>query len=257
MKAARLLSHQTLMTHAMLFTGVDVVDGKPRRWRVENSWGDENGRKGFYTMNDSWFDQHMFEIAARRSAVNARLIRSKAAFLDDVPELNTFRLQAFGTLLQRLPGLLRLEEAPPAPGEEAPRYNWLLMAEPGGPALLRSPEAPFDAEDKAIAAAEEAAVLAAREALYENVHVGGGFRRYVLRDDVSPGARVVAESPSGRCSNPRWTADTSDSILESVDSPMKQQPFSSRFYAPALVMAATAILAMMSCSASQGVLPIE
>ena len=58
------------MTHAMLFTGVDVVDGRSRRWRVENSWGDENGRKGFYVMNDSWFDEHMFEIAARRSALS-------------------------------------------------------------------------------------------------------------------------------------------------------------------------------------------
>lgn len=62
------------MTHAMLFTGVDVVDGSTRRWRVENSWGGErSGRKGFYTMNDSWFDQYMFEIAARKSALPAEL----------------------------------------------------------------------------------------------------------------------------------------------------------------------------------------
>jgi bleomycin hydrolase len=66
-KAARLEYHQTAMNHAMLFTGVDVVDGAPRRWRVENSWGSENtGRKGFFVMNDNWFDEHMFEIAARR-----------------------------------------------------------------------------------------------------------------------------------------------------------------------------------------------
>ena len=63
-KAARLHHRQTMMTHAMLFTGVDVVDGQPRRWRVENSWGDENGVKGYYTMNDSWFDEYMFEVAA-------------------------------------------------------------------------------------------------------------------------------------------------------------------------------------------------
>lgn len=63
-KASRLRFGQTMMTHAMLFTGVDVVDGKPRRWRVENSWGADNGVKGFYTMNDSWFDEFMFEIAA-------------------------------------------------------------------------------------------------------------------------------------------------------------------------------------------------
>ena len=66
-KSDRLLYHQTVMTHAMLFTGVDVVDGKPRRWRVENSWGDENGKKGFFVMNDSWFGEYMFEIAARKS----------------------------------------------------------------------------------------------------------------------------------------------------------------------------------------------
>jgi bleomycin hydrolase len=56
------------MTHAMVFTGVDVgTDGKARYWRVENSWGDENGRKGFYTMHDSWFEHFVFEIAVARS----------------------------------------------------------------------------------------------------------------------------------------------------------------------------------------------
>lgn len=72
-KAQRLIYHQSAMTHAMLFTGVDVVAGQPRRWRVENSWGEENGRKGFYVMNDSWFDEYMFEIAARREALPADL----------------------------------------------------------------------------------------------------------------------------------------------------------------------------------------
>ncbi len=68
-KADRLVYHETQMTHAMLFTGVDVLDGVPRRWRVENSWGADKGKDGFYTMNDSWFDEYVFEIAARRSAL--------------------------------------------------------------------------------------------------------------------------------------------------------------------------------------------
>ena len=75
------MHHETLMTHAMLFTGVDVVDGKPRRWRVENSWGDEKADSGFWTMNDSWFGEHVFEIAVRRSALPAEL----QARLDDAP----------------------------------------------------------------------------------------------------------------------------------------------------------------------------
>jgi len=76
-KAERLIYHQTLMTHAMLFTGVDVADDKtPRRWRVENSWGEEGGRKGFYVMNDSWFDEHMFEVAIHRDHLSDELIEA-------------------------------------------------------------------------------------------------------------------------------------------------------------------------------------
>ena len=73
-KADRLRYGQTMMTHAMLFTGVDVVDGKPRRWRVENSWGDDSGEKGFYTMNDSWYDEHMFEIATARKYLSEKML---------------------------------------------------------------------------------------------------------------------------------------------------------------------------------------
>jgi bleomycin hydrolase len=72
-KADRLIHHESQMTHAMLFTGVDMVDGRPRRWRVENSWGKERGKDGFYTMNDSWFDQYLFEIAARTDALPEHL----------------------------------------------------------------------------------------------------------------------------------------------------------------------------------------
>jgi bleomycin hydrolase len=70
-KSARLAYRETAMTHAMLFTGVDVLDGVTRRWRVENSWGSDRGNDGFFTMNDSWFGQYVFEIAARRSALPA------------------------------------------------------------------------------------------------------------------------------------------------------------------------------------------
>jgi len=73
-KADRLRHNQTMMTHAMLFTGVDVINGRPRRWRVENSWGDKTGQKGYYTMNDNWYDQYMFEIAAPTSYLNEKML---------------------------------------------------------------------------------------------------------------------------------------------------------------------------------------
>jgi bleomycin hydrolase len=74
-KENRLRHGQTMMTHAMLFTGVDVVDGTPRRWRVENSWGDDNGQKGYYTMNDSWYDEYMFEIAAPKEYLTEKMLK--------------------------------------------------------------------------------------------------------------------------------------------------------------------------------------
>ena len=73
-KADRLRHNQTMMMHAMLFTGVDVVNGRPRRWRVENSWGQDTGQKGYYTMNDSWYDQYMFEIAAPKDYLTEKML---------------------------------------------------------------------------------------------------------------------------------------------------------------------------------------
>ena len=42
-KGERLEYGDSLMTHAMVLTGVNLVDGKPNRWKVENSWGEESG----------------------------------------------------------------------------------------------------------------------------------------------------------------------------------------------------------------------
>ncbi len=79
-KPDRLVYHESAMTHAMLFTGVDIVDGAPRRWRVENSWGSDKGIKGFWTMNDSWFDEYVFEIAVPKRLLPPEL---EAALADD------------------------------------------------------------------------------------------------------------------------------------------------------------------------------
>ena len=61
-KASRLEYGDSAMTHAMLFTGVDLKRNTPGKWRVENSWGDKNGDKGYYLMSDSWFDEYNYEV---------------------------------------------------------------------------------------------------------------------------------------------------------------------------------------------------
>ena len=69
-KADRMRLHETSPTHAMTLVGVDLVDGAPVRWRVENSWGEDVGTKGFFTMNDNWFDEYVFEVVVPRSRLS-------------------------------------------------------------------------------------------------------------------------------------------------------------------------------------------
>lgn len=62
-KAQRLEYGESLMTHAMVLTGVNLDDeGKPNRWRVENSWGESAGEKGFFVMSDAWFDEFTYQV---------------------------------------------------------------------------------------------------------------------------------------------------------------------------------------------------
>ena len=74
-KAERVDYGQSVMTHAMVFTGVDLdAAGKPRKWRVENSWGDKLGDKGFLTMADAWFDEYLYEIAVEKQFIPQELL---------------------------------------------------------------------------------------------------------------------------------------------------------------------------------------
>jgi bleomycin hydrolase len=74
-KAERLDYGQSAMNHAMVFTGVDLDDdGNPTKWRVENSWGDKAGQKGFMVMTDRWFDEYNYEVAVERKYLTPELL---------------------------------------------------------------------------------------------------------------------------------------------------------------------------------------
>lgn len=68
------------MSHAMVLTGVNLVEGKPTRWKIENSWGDKHGKKGYYVCSDSWFDQYVYQ-----AAVEKEYLGDKAALADQPP----------------------------------------------------------------------------------------------------------------------------------------------------------------------------
>ncbi len=66
-KEQRLDYGESLMTHAMVLTGVNLdEDGKPNRWRVENSWGERVGAKGFFVMSDDWFNEFTFQVVVKK-----------------------------------------------------------------------------------------------------------------------------------------------------------------------------------------------
>lgn len=65
-KAQRLDYGESLMTHAMVLTGVDLVDGQSTKWKVENSWGDKVGDKGFFVASDAWMDEYTYQIVIRK-----------------------------------------------------------------------------------------------------------------------------------------------------------------------------------------------
>ncbi|EGV60124.1 peptidase C1B, bleomycin hydrolase [Yamadazyma tenuis ATCC 10573] len=67
-KKERLQTGSSAMTHAMTLTGVHLDKaGRPVRWKIENSWGDAVGDKGYFVMTDKWFDEFVFQVVTSKA----------------------------------------------------------------------------------------------------------------------------------------------------------------------------------------------
>ena len=75
-KAQRLDYHESVMTHAMVLLGVNLVDEKPTRWKVENSWGEDSGQKGFYVMTDDWFSEYNYQIVVHKKYLSPEQLQA-------------------------------------------------------------------------------------------------------------------------------------------------------------------------------------
>lgn len=84
-KEERLKSGESLMSHAMVFSGLNEVqnevndsDQQVDRWQVENSWGSKGPNKGFYDMSPEWYDQFVYEVVVHKKYLSDEMEKALA-----------------------------------------------------------------------------------------------------------------------------------------------------------------------------------
>ena len=82
-KKERIQTHASGSSHAMTLIAVDLKDGVPQKWMVENSWGAASGYKGNIIMTDEWFNEYMFRLVVEKRFVPADVMQ----MLQQKPEM--------------------------------------------------------------------------------------------------------------------------------------------------------------------------
>lgn len=75
-KAERIDSRFTCACHAMNLIGYDKKKNSVNFWKIENSWGDESGKKGFFSMTDTWFRENTFEVIVDKKYLTKKTLKA-------------------------------------------------------------------------------------------------------------------------------------------------------------------------------------
>ncbi len=74
-KKERIMTFASGSSHAMTLMAVDLdANGKPVKWMVENSWGENYGYKGHIIMTDKWFDEYVFRLVVNKKYIPQRIL---------------------------------------------------------------------------------------------------------------------------------------------------------------------------------------
>ncbi|EEJ71212.1 C1 family peptidase [Lactobacillus ultunensis] len=84
-KANRLKTGVGEVSHAMTLVGVDEDNGEVRQWKVENSWGDKSGSKGFFVMNNDWFNDYVYEVVVHKKYLTDKQKELAEGPITDLP----------------------------------------------------------------------------------------------------------------------------------------------------------------------------
>ena len=77
-KADMLDYGESCLTHAMMLLGVDEGPGGIHKWKVENSWGEDVGRKGFFVMSSDWFGTYVCQVVVDKKYLTPAQLRALA-----------------------------------------------------------------------------------------------------------------------------------------------------------------------------------
>ena len=64
------------MNHAMCITGVSFKGDEPRKWKIENSWGKDRAKDGYYIMSNTWFDQYVYQAVVDKKYLNEEELKA-------------------------------------------------------------------------------------------------------------------------------------------------------------------------------------
>lgn len=74
-KKERIMTFASGSSHAMTLMAVDLdATGKPVKWMVENSWGEDYGYNGHIIMTDSWFDEYVFRLVVNKKYIPQNIL---------------------------------------------------------------------------------------------------------------------------------------------------------------------------------------
>ncbi len=76
-KKERIETGSSASSHAMTLVGVDLnSDGKPKKWLIENSWGNNNNPiNGHLIATDDWMNEYLFRVVVQKKYVPEKLLK--------------------------------------------------------------------------------------------------------------------------------------------------------------------------------------
>ena len=82
-----LKTNETMGEHVMVFSGVNIIDNKPIKWRIENSWGVNEGDRGYFVATDDWVNKYVFNVIINKKYLNKKqknILKTKPIIVEEM-----------------------------------------------------------------------------------------------------------------------------------------------------------------------------